>query len=443
MNVNQENKIAIVGSGVSGLSAAWALKDVADVTLYEADNRVGGHARTVSIDYDGASIDVDVGFIVCNPLNYPNFMKFLAELDVETAESDMSFSVSDPNAYEWSSNPRGIFAQRRNILRPGFLKLLSDIFKFNKQARQAAEDDALPSNLTLGQFLDDIGMSQKFCENYIYPMGAAIWSTPEAEMMKYPARSFLRFFNNHRLLHTERPQWRTVKGGSQTYVSRLSDMLGDRVRLSAPVDEVRRRSDDLEVTASGQTEIFDHVIMACHVHQARRLLGDGLEYQSSALSGLGVNFNTAYLHRDRGLMPKRRRAWAAWNVLKSATDTITLSYWMNTLQGIDDKAPLFVTLNPETPPDEAKTFGKFEFTHPLFDLKAAETVESMELWNGRHGLWFAGAWLGHGFHEDGLKSGLRVARELGGQIPWELVDVQPFQRGDDSSRQNLKSVAAE
>ncbi len=439
----KREKIAVIGSGISGLSAAWALRDSADVTVFEADNRFGGHAKTVSVDYDGTNIDVDVGFIVCNPLNYPNFMQFMDALDVETMQSDMSFSVSDPSAFEWSSNPKGIFAYKRNLFRPSFLKLLRDIFRFNEKARAAADDDALPSNMTLKQFLDDIGMSDEFRANYIYPMGAAIWSTPEAEMMNYPARSFLQFFNNHRLLHTERPQWKTVKGGSKNYVEKLVDALGDRARLNAPVKRVDRISSGVRITLQDRTEDFDHVILACHVHQVQNLLGDGFEYQKSSLSQSKVNENVAYLHRDTALMPKRKRAWAAWNVLKGHSSKITLSYWMNILQSIDEDKPLFVTLNPETPPRQKLTFGRYEFTHPLFDLAASEAVSAMEAYNGRDGLWFAGAWLGHGFHEDGLKSGLRVALALGADLPWEPVGIEPIKSGPMISEAQSVSVAAQ
>ncbi|MDF1681462.1 FAD-dependent oxidoreductase [Ponticaulis sp.] len=436
-------KIAVVGSGISGLSAAWALKDKADVTVFEADNRFGGHAKTVTVDYDGSHIDVDVGFIVCNPLNYPNFMQFMDALGVETMQSDMSFSVSDPAAFEWSSNPNGIFAHKRNLFRPSFLRLLRDIFRFNAKAREAAGDDALPSNMTLAEYLDDIGMSEDFRANYIYPMGAAIWSTPEAKMMDYPARSFLRFFNNHRLLHTERPQWRTVKGGSQAYVSQLVSQLGSRARMNAAVTRVDRTTDGVRISVNGEAEDFDQVILACHVHQVQDILGDGFEYQASSLARSRVNENVAYLHRDAALMPKRKRAWAAWNVLKGETKKITLSYWMNILQNIDEDKPLFVTLNPETPPQSDLTFGRFEFTHPMFDLPAAEAVEAMETYNGRDGLWFAGAWLGHGFHEDGLKSGLRVALALGAELPWEPAGIAPITRAPMISEAQSASVAAQ
>ncbi|MAI89375.1 FAD-dependent oxidoreductase [Ponticaulis sp.] len=430
MTQAKRKKIAIVGSGISGLSAAWALRDVADITLFEAAERFGGHSYTVEIDYDGKPISVDVGFIVCNPLNYKNFLQFLDCLNVETQLSDMSFAVSDRSRYEWSSNPKGIFAQKRNLLRPSFLKLLSDIFRFNKMARWDAEADALPSGLSLRQYVEENGFSQDFCNNYLYPMGAAIWSTPEADMMDYPARSFLNFFNNHKLLHTDRPQWRTVTGGSKTYVDQVIRTLGHRAVKNTPIHRIDRIKTGVLLSYNDMTEDFDEVILTGHAHQSKAILGDGFEYQANALSRVGRTDNIAYLHRDPSLMPKRKSAWASWNVMKGDDRKICLSYWMNALQGIPQDKPVFVTLNPPVPPAEDMTFGRFEFDHPLYNAERQETVQSMELWNGRDGAWFAGAWIGHGFHEDGLKSGLRVAMALGADLPWTPVDIPDFPAKD-------------
>ena len=419
-------KIAVIGSGVSGLSAAWALSPRHDVKVFEATDRLGGHSHTVAADVGGKTIDVDVGFIVCNPLNYPNFLNFLDCLGVETQPSDMSFSVSDPNAFEWSSDPSGIFAQKRNLFRPRFLKMLKDIFRFNASAQKDAEAGKLPSDLTLGQYLDNLGTSETFRTHYIYPMGAAIWSTPEADMSSYPAKSFIQFFNNHKLLHSDRPKWRTVAGGSQSYVAKLRDYLGSRAVTNSPVLRVNRTRGGLEVLTEAGSEAFDQIILATHTHQAHDILGDGFEHQASILAPMGVTENVAYLHSDTRLMPKRKAAWASWNVIKEGHDKVTLSYWMNRLQTLDTETPVIVTLNPETPPETSKTMGRFEFTHPLFDLSAQTAVEAVKRVNGRDGLWFAGAWMGHGFHEDGLKSGLRVAVSLGAELPWIPVDITPY-----------------
>ena len=435
-------KIAVIGSGVSGLSAAWALSPYNDVKVFEAEDRLGGHSHTVDINVEGKNLSVDVGFIVCNPLNYPNFLNFLDCLGVETQPSDMSFSVSDPHGFEWSSDPSGIFAQKRNLLSPRFLMMLKGIFRFNARAQTDAEGDTLPGYLTLGQYLDELGTSDTFRTHYIYPMGAAIWSTPEADMSSYPAKSFIQFFNNHKLLHPDRPKWRTVSGGSRSYVEKLRDYLGSSAVCNTPVRRINRTRNGLEVCTDNGAEFFDQIILATHSHQAHDILGDGFEHQASILAPMGVTQNTAYLHSDTRLMPKRKAAWASWNVIKEGHDKVTLSYWMNRLQNLETDQPVLVTLNPETPPGASKTMGKFEFTHPLFDLAAQTAVHAIERVNGRDGLWFAGAWMGHGFHEDGLKSGLRVAVSLGAELPWTPVDIEPYNIADYATAEEVSPSVA-
>lgn len=435
--------IAIVGSGISGLSAAWALRNKADVTVFEAESRLGGHSYTVDINHGGVDIAVDVGFIVCNPLNYPNFMAFMRTLNVETVLSDMSFAVSDPNGYEWSSNPQGLFADKMNLLRPSFLMLLREILKFNAQAQTDVEAGDVKDDETLGAYLDRKGATERFKTNYIVPMGAAIWSTPEADMLDYPASSFLNFFNNHKLLHRDRPQWRTVKGGSRSYVDALKAILGDRIKTSSPVEHVRRKTEGVTVFVNGQEQEFDHVIMASHSDETYAVLGDGFENQKAILSEIKYTSNRAVLHSDEALMPKRKAAWASWNVLKNNSDRVTLSYWMNKLQPIDPTRPTFVTLNPEQEPAPETVFNEFAFTHPLFDMAAKRGVQHLERVNGRDGLWFSGAWLGHGFHEDGLKSGLRVALALGGEVDWVPHGIHAFPSHDElsSSEPQVRAVS--
>lgn len=438
-------RIAVIGSGISGLSAAWALRNTADVRLFEADTRLGGHACTVDIDYSGHPISVDVGFIVCNPLNYPNFISFMRALGIETQASDMSFAVSDPDGFEWSSNRNGIFAQKSNLLRPSFIKMLIDIIAFNKAAQRDVENDNIPSDLTLGAYLDQLGMNASFRSNYILPMGAAIWSTPEAEMESYPAYSFLNFFNNHKLIHFERPQWRTVMGGSRSYVRKIESDLGYRVVLSSRVNRLNRVSEGIAVHIGKDVQVFDEVVLACHAPEAHDILGDGFENQASILASVETIPNRAVLHRDASLMPVRKAAWASWNVLKGHGKKVSLTYWMNRLQSLDDDCPLFVTLNPETNPDPNLVFKEFEFSHPLFNLAARDTVSHINQINGRDGLWFAGAWMGHGFHEDGLVSGLRAGLSLGGEIPWEPAGIHPIARQAKSSQISppLDAVAAQ
>ena len=418
-------KIAIVGSGISGLSAAYMLKDTADVTVFEKRGRPGGHSCTRTVDYNGTSIHVDVGFIVYNAANYPNLIALFEHLGVKTQPSDMSFAVSNPDGYEWASNPQGLFAQKRNLFSPKFHKFLRTILKFNDLARAELAAGQIQDS-TLGEWLDRHGYEQSFRENYILPMGAAIWSTPEQDILDYPALSFFNFFENHRLMHRERPKWRTVSGGSKHYVDKLTAALSDRIHLNTPIKTVARAGKQITVTPDGgDAQNFDRVIMASHSDQSMAMLGAGFEREKAALSDIRYRPNTIYLHRDPALMPNRKSAWAAWNVLRQEGKDICLTYWMNILQGLPKDKPLFVTLNPTVPPAADKTFAQFEFDHPQFDLTAAKAVAKIRERNGENGLWLAGAWMGSGFHEDGLKSGLEAALSLGGSIPWTAQNISP------------------
>lgn len=430
-------RIAVIGSGISGLSAAWALREVADVTVFEARDRIGGHSHTMTLDYDGAPLDVDVGFIVYNGLNYPNLIGLFEALGVETIASDMSFAVSDPDGWEWASNARGLFAQKRNLVSPRFHRFWRTILKFNDIARQELQAGKI-KNVSLGDWLAAHNYDQDFLSNYILPMGAAIWSTPESEMLNYPALSFFNFFENHRLMHKERPKWRTVKGGSKNYVNKLVAILGRRIRAGCPVQSVTPLGDGVSVTlATGETEHFDDVILACHSDQSFEILSDASSAQRAALRDVRYRPNDIYVHRDPALMPRRKAAWASWNVIKQPGDDICLTYWMNLLQDIDEDRPVFVTLNPETPPKAELTFNRFEFSHPQFDAPAARSVETIKTLQGRDGIWFAGAWMGSGFHEDGLKSGLSVALALGGAVPWEAENLVDY-----SSHAHAKNIKA-
>lgn len=433
-------KIAIIGSGISGLGAAWALKDTADITVFEQDGRAGGHACTHTFDYDGHRTEVDLGFIVYNGLNYPNLIAFFEELGAATQASDMSFAVSDPNGWEWASTLPGMFAQKRNLLNPDFHRFWQTILKFNDKARLELSEGRI-AETTLGAWLDRHSFDEAFRQNYILPMGAAIWSTSEREMLNYPAQSFFQFFDNHRLMHKERPKWRTVSGGSQNYVAKVVAALGDRIRLDTPIDRVQSFGNKVSVhLQSGKMEIFDEVILAAHSDQSLRLIQDQLPDQSFLLRSVRYRPNNIWLHRDPSLMPKRRSAWASWNVLKQDGEDICLTYWMNRLQGLDPARPLFITLNPAKRPDPSKTFHHYVFDHPQFDAPAEAAVRSLKRIQGKDNIWFAGAWMGRGFHEDGLKSGLAAALALGGQVSWEPKGVDIYPDRHDSVSQ---SVAAE
>lgn len=416
-------KIAVIGSGISGLGAAWALRDTADVVLFERDERPGGHACTHIFDYEGHETAVDLGFIVYNSMNYPNLIGFFDALGVETQPSDMSFAVSDPKGWEWASTLKGIFAQTQNLVNPEFHRFWRTILRFNDLAR--AELAAGPiRDTTLGAWLDRHGFSAAFRQNYILPMGAAIWSTPEDDMLNYPAQSFFQFFDNHRLMHKERPKWRTVTGGSRNYVERAHRDLGERVRLGMPVERIYPFGDKVSVVSRGNVaEIFDEVILASHSNESLRLVEDHYEDQAFLLRSVRYRPNRIYLHRDPALMPRRRAAWASWNVLKQGGEDVCLTYWMNRLQGLPDERPVFITLNPERPPAPELTFHEYSFDHPQFDAAAEAAVRSIRRIQGKDRLWFAGAWMGRGFHEDGLKSGLSAALSLGGSVPWEAKGV--------------------
>lgn len=418
-------RIAVIGSGISGNSAAWALQKNHDVVLYEKRLRPGGHSATADIDYDGTQMSVDTGFIVYNELNYPNFTALLDHLGIKTEASDMSFALSaDNGALEWSGDSlNAIFAQRRNLASPRFLKMLRDIFRFNKQAVQDLKDGRLTGQ-TLGGYLEHQRYSEGFINDYLLAMGAAIWSTPINEMRGYPAESFVAFFDNHRLLSFDQPLWRTVSGGSRSYVEKLIAPLRGSIRLGCPVAEILRSEGKVIVKdTTGQTDTFDQVVLASHTDQSLAMLGDASPQEREILGAIRYRPNEVYLHRDEKLMPRLKRVWSSWNYMSDRdagqTRDVTVSYWMNRLQNLDRKKPVFVTLNPFTAPDENKTFAKYVYDHPQFDKAALAAKQRLPEIQGVNNTWFCGAWGGHGFHEDGLVSGLKVAKALGATLPWE------------------------
>jgi predicted NAD/FAD-binding protein len=419
MKLVKRKRIAIVGAGVSGLGAAWALRNAADVTLYESAPRIGGHSHTVDIDYDGAQLAVDIGFICFNRPNYPNLTNLFQHLGVKTHWTDMSFSVSDPDHYEWSSDPWGLFAWKRNLVNPGFLGLIGEIVHFNNLARRQLTQGVIPE-MSLGDWLDAQGFSNTFRVAYLLPMSAAIWSTPEKDMLDYPVESFIQFFDNHRLMHAIRPIWRTVANGSRTYVNALADDLDGAIRTSAHIDAIRPGPLGQSVIHERGVapQPFDNIIMACHADQSMKMLDPRYADQRLALGSMRFAPNTAYLHRDASLMPQRRSAWASWNVAKGPDNRVCVTYWMNRLQKIPHEKPVFVTLNPVREPAKDKTFGVYEFDHPMYDGPSAAARRMVTSIQGDDGLFFSGAWLGDGFHEAGLRTGLEAAIALGGSVPW-------------------------
>ncbi len=429
-------RIAVVGTGIAGSTAAYALSHRHQIVVYEREMRPGGHSHTVEIDYDGARIAVDTGFIVYNELNYPGLTALFEHLRVETLPTGMSFSVSaNGGRLEWMGGGQGaietlngVFAQRTNVVSIPFWLMLRDMLRFN---RQCVADRAAGQlrGLTLGDYVDSRGFSRRLIRDYLLPMGAAIWSTPVDRMLDFPAENFVAFFDNHRLLHQQRPVWRTVRGGSARYVQALTRPFRDRIRLGAAVTGIDRTRAGVVVTDSlGGSERYDQVIIAAHTDQALAMLRDPSADERAILGAIRYRPNAVYLHRDPKLMPKRRRAWAAWNFLRGNGrgedgGDVAVTYWMNALQHIDSDRPLFVSLNPPFEPDAALTFARFTCDHPQFDMAAFAAQGRLGLIQGLNRTWFCGAWSGYGFHEDGLRSGLAAAQALGGSIPWRTPDT--------------------
>ncbi len=418
-------RIAVVGSGISGLSAAWLLGQAHEVTLYEADDRIGGHSNTVEAPTPSAPVAVDTGFIVYNADNYPNLVALFEHLSVPTKPAHMSFAVSiDDGAFEYSSHGiPALFAQKRNWVSPRFWRMISDLLRFQKQApKDLAEMER--TGETLDAYLNRNGYGDLFKEAHLLPQAAAIWSCSMGQMSAYPAASFVRFYMNHNLLTYDlKPTWRTVDGGSRAYVSRLHAAFAGRTVLNAGVVGVARDGGGATLRfADGRSERFDAVLLATHSDQALRLLDQPTADERRLLGAIAYRPNRAILHRDVSAMPKRRHAWAAWTH-KGYSDRSGeggVTYWMNELQSLPGP-PLFVSLNPAREPDPSLVIGEWDYEHPVFD-QAAVKAQS-ELWSlqGQGGVWFAGAWFGSGFHEDGLQAGLAAAEQMGGvRRPWSV-----------------------
>ncbi len=415
-------RLAVIGAGISGLSAAWLLRDRFDLTLYEAEPCAGGHADTQTPVLDGAAVPVDTGFIVYNERNYPNLTGFFKSLGVATQDSNMSFGVSKYNAaFEYGGGElKQLFAQPRNFLRPRYLRMLRDIMRFNATAPALLTGG---SSQSLGAYLAAERYGAGFIEDYLLPMGAAIWSASVEGMRAFPAGAFVRFFHNHGLLKLSgRPQWKTVTGGSRTYVAQVLRDLGPRVTLGNVVRRVRRQADGVVVeTATGATT-FDQVIFACHADQALALLEDASATEREILSAIRFQDNAAVLHQDAQAMPRRKLAWCSWNYLSKNRDdqaqAISLTYWMNLLQGMKTRLPLLVSLNCGLPLDPGKVILRKTYRHPQFDAGALAAQERLPEIQGPDRIWFAGAWTGYGFHEDGIASAVWIAAALGVPAPW-------------------------
>ncbi|WP_099827084.1 NAD(P)/FAD-dependent oxidoreductase [Oceaniglobus indicus] len=416
-NQTPPRRVAVIGGGISGMGAAHALARNHHVVLFEAEPRLGGHARTVIAGKRGDQ-PVDTGFIVFNRVNYPNMVKLFEDLDVPIAASDMGFGASfGGGQFEYAlRNIDTLFAQRRNAFNPAYLRMLADIHRFNTRAVSLADDPGQ----TIGQFLDRLGTGPWFRDRYILPLSGAIWSTPKEGILDFPAHALIRFFKNHALLGaTGQHPWFTVRGGSVEYVRRLEASLAARgvdLRTGTPVAEVRRTVAGCEVTVAGQgAEPFDDVIFATHSDQSLAMLADPTPTERAALSAVRYQPNRAVLHADTSMMPRRRRAWASWVYTEAAerkSDRIDLTYWMNSLQPIPKDDPLFVTLNAQRDINPALIHDEVDFMHPVYDLAALAAQDTIRAINGQQGTWFCGAWMRNGFHEDGLASAYEVADAL-------------------------------
>ena len=426
-------RIAIVGTGIAGLASAWLLNRRHSITVFEAEARTGGHAHTVSVPAADGAVTVDTGFMVYNEHTYPLLTRLFAHLQVPTQPTAMSFSASiGDGAMEYGGGSAGaLLAQRRNILRPRFLRMLLDIQRFNRvgrrHLREQPEDQA-----TVGEFLVRHRFGKGLADWYLLPMAAAIWSAPMACVLDHPAHSFLRFFANHGLLSISgQHDWRTVTGGSRQYVERLVAEFRPHIRLATPITSVCRRPWGVEIVDErGERSRFDHVVLACHADQTLAILDDASDRERALLSAFRYQPNRVVLHRDPALMPRRRSVWSSWNYLSRSTAehaaAVSVTYWMNSLQNLATSQDVFVSLNPLHEPRADLVDAEFDYAHPMFDAMAVAAQARIAEIQGQGGVWHAGAWLGHGFHEDGLRSGFAVARALGVVPPWETELPQPL-----------------
>ncbi|RMR05584.1 Amine oxidase, flavin-containing [Pseudomonas savastanoi pv. glycinea] len=411
-------KIAIIGSGIAGLTSAYLLNRSHDITVFEAADWIGGHTHTVDVNVNGRDYAIDTGFIVFNDWTYPNFIRLLGQLGVNFKPTEMSFSVTDPKTRtEYNGNNlNSLFAQRSNLLSLSFWGMLRDILRFNREALADLESQRIAQDTTLGEYLRSRGYGERFIDHYIVPMGAAIWSMSLADMLAFPLQFFVRFFKNHGLLSvSNRPQWCVIEGGSSRYIEPLTASFAERIRLSCPVNRVERDAEGVTVHSAAGSERFDKVVFACHSDQALKMLAQPSTAEQEILGALPYAENDVVLHTDTRLLPKRPLAWASWNYRLGGgkQQLAAVTYDMNILQGIDSDTTFCVSLNQTAAIDPNKILARYTYAHPQYSLAGVDAQARWPELDGVNHTWFCGAYWANGFHEDGVVSGLRVASALG------------------------------
>ena len=413
-------KIGVIGSGVSGLVSALTLQERFEVSLFEKNSKLGGHSNTVTIEQENKKYSVETGFIVLNDKNYPIFTSLLKHLNIGVNNSSMSFSVSvDKGQFEYSSSYIGLLGQTKNIIDPKYWGMLRDINYFYTNALKDVKD--CPDNETLGQFLKRFNYSNKFIDYHLVPMTASIWSCPTKSILNFPIKSLLVFFENHKLLNIyNRPKWSTVNKGSREYVKKIQSLLKGKIYTNAKVNKISKSKEGIRVHYQDGIKTFDKVILACHADQSSEILFENFSEEANLLKDFKYQKNTSILHSDINFMPKRKSVWSSWNYITETGNSgnLSITYWMNELQGINSSKPILLSLNPKILPNPDLIYGQYSYSHPILDNNAINIQKKLSSIQGKNNLWFCGAWTGFGFHEDGVKSAVEIANSHSIDLPW-------------------------